>query len=135
MTTNSEREQLNRDHAYGLSADPEATASIHHPSIYRRSLSGRVGSEGLHRHRRNQLVASGRGHFVSPLKSLRSGYTMRTKFGISDAFVQDCVFVYSENCSADREYTYWATLGQYLRKNAISDVRDCALCTHSVFKS
>ena len=69
------------------------------------------------------------------LRSLRSGYTMRTKCAISDAFVRDCVFAY---CASVTQYVYFLSAEHCfrLRNNAIADerVRDCALSTHSVFR-
>ena len=66
---------------------------------------------------------------------LRSGYTMRTKCAISDAFVRDCVFAY---CASVAQYVYSPSAEHYfrLRNSTISDerVRDCALSTHSVFR-
>ena len=72
-------------------------------------------------------------HLVWP--ALRSSYTMRTKYAISDAFVRDCVFAY---CASVAQYVYSLSAEHCfrLRNNAISDerVRDCALSTHSVFR-
>ena len=66
---------------------------------------------------------------------LRSSYTMRAKYAISDAFVRDCVFAY---CPSVAQYVYSLSAENCfrLRNNAISDerVRDCALSTHSVFR-
>ena len=66
---------------------------------------------------------------------LRSSYTMRTKYAISDAFVRDCVFAYSASV-AQYVFSLSAECCFRLRNNAISDerVRDCALSTHSVFR-
>ena len=66
---------------------------------------------------------------------LRSSYTMRTKYAISDAFVRDCVFAYRASV-AQYVYSLSAEHCFRLRNNAISDerVRDCALSTHSVFR-
>ena len=71
----------------------------------------------------------------SLVRELRSSYTMRTKYAISDAFVRDCVFAY---CASVAQYVYSLSAEHCfrLRNNAISDerVRDRALSTHSVFR-
>ena len=71
----------------------------------------------------------------SVARPLRSSYTMRTEYAISDAFVRDCVFAY---CASVAQYMYSLSAEHCfrLRNNAISDesVLDCALSTHSVFR-
>ena len=91
----------------------------------------------LHGNSSSRQPPLGRGVFrnVSVMGALRSGYTMRTKCAISDAFVRDCVFAY---CASVAQYVYSPSAEHYfrLRNSAISDerVRDCALSTHSVFR-
>ena len=55
---------------------------------------------------------------------------------IADAFVRDCVFAYCASV-AQHVYSLSAEHSFRLRNNAISDerVQDCALSSHSVFRS